>query len=72
MYNLYFIAPDLGQIILEVHLYDLNSWQTILEVHLSAPDLGEIIPKSEKRASDSGEDSTCSVLILVDSFVCYS
>ena len=39
-----YIAPDSGQ--------------TILEPHLSAPDLGEIIPTSEKRASDSGEDST--------------
>jgi hypothetical protein len=37
--NIYFLAPDSGQ--------------TILEVHLSAPNLGEIIPKSEKRASDS-------------------
>jgi hypothetical protein len=36
----------------------LFSAQTILKVHLYAPDLGEIIPTSEKRASDSGEDFT--------------
>ena len=41
---MYYIAP--------------NSGQTILEVHFSASDLGDIIPTSEKRASDSGEDST--------------
>ena len=31
---------------------------TILEVHLYAPDLGEIIPNSEKCASDLGQVST--------------
>ena len=33
----------------------LFSGQTILKVHLYAPDLEEIIPNSEKRASDSGQ-----------------
>ena len=35
----------------------LDSGQTILKVHLYAPNLGEIIPNSEKRASDLGQIS---------------
>jgi hypothetical protein len=34
-----------------------NLGQTILEFHLYAPDLGQIIPTSEKRASDLGQIS---------------
>jgi hypothetical protein len=35
-----------------------DSRQTILKVHLYATDLGEIIPSSEKRASDLVQIST--------------
>jgi hypothetical protein len=34
-----------------------------LEVHLSAPDLGEIIPTSEKLPPDSGQVSTPRALV---------